>query len=223
MIKLNVIVNNSEIKDLAKIFKQRVNEELQKKKIEEFFHLNKSNIFNIYLDTKEGLDKYILNNTEAYRSGVPTWVTGFTTNEEAHLACASDCDIEELIKTGIHEIIHLISFKLTVKGDRIVLLEEGLAYYLASQMTAGRFEYLKEDFESSKIKRLKDLSNYSNDEFAKNKGYFYGFFLIKYIKTKYSSDKVLYYITSPEKFIEDIDTIELGFIKFMKSEFEKYK
>ena len=31
--------------------------------------------------------------------------------------------MDELVKTALHEIVHLLSYKIDVKGERIILLE----------------------------------------------------------------------------------------------------
>ena len=76
--------------------------------------------------------------------------SGFTNEECIHLVYPEKENINEVVKTALHEIVHLLSYKLSVEGKRTILLEEGLAYYLANQMTIGKFQKLKEDYVDKK-------------------------------------------------------------------------
>lgn len=222
MIQLNVISNKKDMEYITEVFKEKLIKTFKDKKIENFFDFKEDYNLNIFLDTKEGLDKYVLNHSESYKNEVPEWVSGFTNEECVYLVYPNENNLEEMIKTAIHEIIHLMSYNLKVIGRRIRLLEEGLAYYLANQMTIGRFKMLEEEYLSGNRKSLRDLIECPSEEFAKNNGYFYGFFLIKFIKNLYSNSKVIFYITNPKLFIRDLDEIQVNFDNFMMCEFNKY-
>ena len=222
MIKLNVISNASKYDYLVKDFKNKILDILEKKKIEELFKFDKITKLNIYIDTKEGLDKYVILHSESYKNIVPPWVTGFSNEECAYIAIKED-NINESITTGIHELIHLLSYHLDINGERLKLLEEGMAYYYANQMTTGRFSIIKEDFQTNKIKKFKDLVKMNSKEFANNNGYFYGFFLIKFLNNTYNKEKAIFYIKNSAEFLKDLDKIQLEFEKYMNLEFKKYK
>ena len=98
-----------------------------------------------------------------------------------------------------------------------------MAYYYANQMTTGRFSIIKEDFQTNKIKKFKDLVKMNSKEFANNNGYFYGFFLIKFLNNTYNKEKAIFYIKNSAEFLKDLDKIQLEFEKYMNLEFEKYK
>lgn len=221
MIKLNIISNKKENEKIVNLFIEKVKKIFKDKKIEDFFNFKKDYVLDIFLDSKEDLDCYILKNSTSYKEKVPHWVSGFTNEECIHLVYPENKNMDEFVKTALHEIVHLLSYKIDVKGERIILLEEGLAYYLANQMTTGRFKKLKEEYLTNK-KLLKELIKCSSEEFANNYGYFYGFFLIKFIKNYYSNSKILFYITNPKYFLNDIDMLQTKFDKFMISEFDKY-
>ena len=88
-------------------------------------------------------------------------------------------------------------------------------------LSTDELSKLKEEYLNNK-KLLKEFINYSYEEFANNYGYFYGFFLVKFIKNHYSNSKVLFYISNPNYFLNDIDTLQKDFDEFMISEFNKY-
>lgn len=222
MVKLNIISNKKNMEHITEVFEEKLIKTFKEKQIEDFFSLKEDHNLNIFLDTKEGLDNYILNNSESYKKEVPKWVSGFTNEECVYLVYPSESNLEEIIKTAIHEIVHLMSYNLKVNGNRIRLLEEGLAYYLANQMTVGRFTKIKEEYLSENKKSLSELIKYSSEDFAINNGYFYGFFLIKFLKNVYSKYKVISYITNPNNFIEDLEKLQVQFDDYMISEFNKY-
>jgi len=222
MIKLNIISNKKDTEYITEIFKDNLMKNFKDKKIEDFFNFKEDYILNIYLDTKEWLDCYVLNNSKSYKNEVPKWVSGFTNEECVYLVYPNESNFDEMIKTAIHEIVHLMSYNLKVNGKRIKLLEEGLAYYLANQMTVGRFKKLREEYLSENKKLLRELINYSSEEFASNNGYFYGFFFIKFLKNRYSNSKIISYITNPNFFLKDLEKLQVQFDEFMISEFGRY-
>lgn len=222
MIKLNVISNTSKYDYLVEEFKEKIIAKLEKKNIENLFDFKDEIELKMYIDTKEGIDKYILLNSESYKTNVPSWVTGFS-NEECVYVSIDENNINKSITTGIHELIHLLSYHLHINGKRIKLLEEGLAYYYANQMTVGQFSIIKEDFKTNNIKRFIDLIKMNSQDFATNNGYFYGFFLIKFLNNNYNKEKVIYYIKNSEKFLSDLDKMQIEFEEYMKLEFKKYQ
>lgn len=222
MIKLNVISNTSKYDYLKEEFKSKILDRFEKKKIEELFGFENNIELNMYIDTKDGLDKYVLLNSESYKNTVPLWVTGFSNEECVYVAMRED-NINESITTGIHELIHLLSYHLKINGKRLKLLEEGLAYYYANQMTSGRFSLIKEDFKTNKIKKFKDLVKMNSQEFANNNGYLYGFFLIKFLNKTYNKEKTIFYIKNSKEFLKDLNKIQVEFEKYMYLEFERYQ
>lgn len=221
MIKLNIISNIKDKENILNVFIEKLQETFKYRKIEDFFNFKEDYILDIFFNTKEELDCYILKNSTSYKEKVPHWVSGFTNEKCIHLVYPESKNIDEFVKTALHEIVHLLLYKIDIEGIRIILLEEGLAYYLANQMTTGRFKKLKDDY-LIRRKILKEFINCSSEEFANNNGYFYGFFLIKFIKNYYSNNKILFYITNPKSFLNDIDMLQEKFDKFMISEFDKY-
>lgn len=222
MIKLNIISKTNKYDYLIEELKSKILDRFEKKKIEEIFKFENDIELNMYIDTKEGLDQYVLLNSESYRNNVPSWVTGFSNEKCVYIAIDED-NISDSIKTCIHELIHLLSYNLKVKDARIRLLEEGLAYYYANQMTTGRFSIIKEDFKTNKIQKFKNLINMNSQEFANNNGYFYGFFLVKFLNNNYDNDKIIFYIKNSKEFLKDLDKIQIEFEKYMSLELEKYK
>lgn len=222
MIKLSVVPNTNKYNYLVEEIKSKILERFEKKKIEELFNFENDIELKLYIDTKEGLDKYVLMNSESYKDSVPSWVIGFSNEECVYIAIKED-DIKESITTGVHELVHLLSYHLKVNGKRIKLLEEGLAYYYANQMTIGRFSILKKEFMNNKIRKFDELIKMNSQEFAQNNGYFYGFFLIKFLNNNYSKEKAIYYIKNPSKFINELGKIQNEFEDYMKLEFKKYQ
>ena len=53
--------------------------------------------------------------------------SGFTNEECIHLVYPEKENINEVVKTALHEIVHLLSYKLSVEGKRTILIVECLS------------------------------------------------------------------------------------------------
>lgn len=222
MIKINFISNINNKNQIIDTIKNKINEKIYKIDVEKLFDINEDIELPLYIDSKEGLDKFVLHNSESYKTHVPKWLSGFSNEKCVYIAINED-NLDETIKTGVHELIHLISYHLKINGTRIKLLEEGLAYYYANQMTVGQFQILKNDFTKETIKTFKELIPMNSEDFAKNNGYYYGFFLVKFLNNIYGYDKIIFYIKNSNQFIEDLDILQKNFIDYMLNEFKKYE
>ena len=221
MIKLNIISNINKYNYLIDEFGSKILDKFEKVEIEKIFGLKNDIELNMYIDTKKGLDAFVQLNSQSYKDTVPLWLLGFSNEKCVYVAVKED-NINESITVSIHELIHLLSYHLNINGKRIRLLEEGLAYYYANQMTTGRFNILKEDFKLGKIKKFKDLVQMNSIEFANNNGYYYGFFLIKFLNNTYNKQRAIFYIQNSNDFLKNLNKLQIEFETYMNSEFKKY-
>lgn len=189
----------------------------QKKDITNYFQFSHKIILPIFLEEKKDLDQYILKISSSYKEKVPNWVIGFTNESCIHMMLPTQEHLEYDACIAIHELVHLLSYQLEVKGERIKLLEEGLATYIAGQMTQGQFDKIIEDYNRSHLLSIRDLLQLNSTNFGENKGYYYAFFFIKFLKNTYGKEKIKYYIVNPQKFYKDIDWLEKQFKDFLIS------
>ena len=84
-------------------------------------------------------------------------------------------------------------------------------------MTQGQFDKIIEDYNRSHLLSIKDLLQLNSTNFGENKGYYYAFFFIKFLKITYGKEKIKYYIVNPQKFYKDIDWLEKQFKDFLIS------
>ena len=67
-------------------------------------------------------------------------------------------------------------------------------------MTSGKFSKIIEDYNNNSLKTIQSLLNSNeNESFAKNNGYYYSFFFMKYLKNNYYKGKIVEYIIDNKK------------------------
>lgn len=179
---------------------------------------------NIYFLSKENLDNYILSLNNSYKNSVPKWVTGITTNDGVYLV-PNVHNILETITLILHESIHYLSKQIPINTDskRYNILEEALSTYISSQMTTGKFSKIVEDFNNNNLKSITYfLDNDDNDVFAKNNGYYYSFFFMKFLKNKYYKQKIFEYIIDNKKLFKDLPKLEKEFKEFLVEQINFY-
>ena len=179
---------------------------------------------NIYFLSKSNLDNYILSLNNSYKNSIPKWVTGITTNDGVYLV-PNVHNIPETITLILHESIHYLSKQIPINTDskRYNILEEALSTYISSQMTTGKFSKIVEDLNDNNLKTITYfLENDDNDIFAKNNGYYYSFFFMKFLKNKYYKQKIFEYIIDNQKLFSDLPKLEKEFKEFLIDQINFY-
>ena len=141
------------------------------------------------------------------------------------MVLSSNVDMKENAILALHEIIHFLSKQLKIESnnERYLLLEESLSTYICSQMTSGKFSKIIEDYNNNSLKTIQSLLNSNeNESFAKNNGYYYSFFFMKYLKNNYYKDKIVEYIIDNKKLFIDLPKLEKEFKEFIINQIEYY-
>lgn len=217
MNKLNFVNYNN------KDFIKKVKDYYIKQKVEEYFGKELDFVLDIYVYSKEKLDKVVLEKSDSYKEIVPLWLEGLTTTTEVNVVEPKFENEERYIKLIVHELVHLILYKLDNINVRDKILEEGLAFYIANQLNTGMFEKVVEDINNNNIKTVDYFLDMNSINFSENNGYAYGFLLIKFLKNKYGKNKIAEYIKDKQLFRNDIDKINSEFEEYLKEEVKKYQ
>ena len=98
-----------------------------------------------------------------------------------------------------------------------------MSTYISSQMTTGKFSKIVEDLNDNNLKTITYfLENDDNDIFAKNNGYYYSFFFMKFLKNKYYKQKIFEYIIDNQKLFSDLPKLEKEFKEFLIDQINFY-
>lgn len=217
MNKLNFVNYNN------KDFIEKVKDYYIKQKVEEYFGKELDFVLDIYVYSKDELNKVVLKKSNSYKEIVPLWLEGLTTTTEVNVIEPKVENEERYIKLIVHELVHLILYKLDNINVRDKILEEGLAFYIANQLNTGMFEKVVEDINNNKIKTVDYFLDMNSINFSENNGYAYGFLLIKFLKNKYGKNKIAEYIKDKQLFRNDMDKINSEFEEYLKEEVKKYQ
>ena len=181
--------NNKISENIIKEIEKAILNKCKEKDVYSYFN-NYPYVFNstinIYIMSKENLDNYIQSIENSFINGIPKWVTGITTNNGVYLVPDTN-NIYETITLVLHETIHYLSkqIKIHTNSKRYNILEEALSTYISSQMTTGKFSKIVEDYKNNKLRTISFfLENDDNEVYAKNNGYYYSFFFMKFLKNK---------------------------------------
>ena len=176
----------------------------------------------INIMTKEELDKFLLSIDKQFENNVvPEWIKGFSCELGVYLVLSGNEN--EDLNIALHESVHYYSMQLNAPEDRIHFLEEALTTYICSQMTTGKFSKIVEDKNNNSLRTIKSLiETNENDTFANNKGYYYSFFFMKFLKNKYYKSKIIEYITDNEKFFNDLEKLEKEYREFLLEQIDYY-
>lgn len=101
--------------------------------INQWFNV-KYNSLSLSLISKNNLNLIVKKKSVQYKNiDVPEWLVGFSDLKEVWVVIPTSATLEELYKVAIHELVHLISYKLDTSNKRIKLLDEGIAVFLSNQ------------------------------------------------------------------------------------------
>lgn len=226
--KIDIINQTENIESSIKLpsnFKNKLIALITKKDVPSYF-LGHEYVFDsvviINIMTKEQLDKFLLSLDKRFENNVvPKWIKGFSCELGVYLVLSENED--EDLNIALHETVHFYSMQLKAPVDRFHFLEEAITTYICSQMTTGKFSKVVEDKNNNSLRTIKSLiKTNENDTFANNKGYYYSFFFMKFLKNKYYKSKIIEYITDNEKFFNDLEKLEKEYREFLLEQIEYY-
>lgn len=122
---------------------------------------------------------------------------------------------DELCRVALHEVVHLVSFQLTGAGNRLKVLDEGIAVYLSNQYEGKIYTTWVNDYFRNELPKVSDFCTYSNVEFAKRKGYQHVHMIIEFLLEVYGKERFLEWLINAEKFINQIQEIDEKFNQYI--------
>ncbi len=171
--------------------------------------------------SKENLDIIVKNISEQYKNTeIPKWLVGFSSSEEVWIIIPNDETIEELYKVALHELTHLISYRLDMTNRRLKLLDEGLAVYLAKQYEDKIYSIWVDAYLNSKLPQLKDFCTYDGIEFSRKNGYMFSYLIIDFLIKEYGKETFLNWLQNPQNFMDRIDEINELYNKYITEKIE---
>lgn len=188
----------------------------QFKNIEEFFNVESTSL-QLTLYSKTEFNEFVANATSQYgnKDNIPDWLVGFSINQGVHIVIPTQDKLDYMTKVAIHELVHLLSYKIEHKQKRVKLLDEGIACFLANQMSEKRFETIIQDYKQNSLNKIQDFCIYNGNEFAKLNGYAYSYIIMEFLNMKFGKGKILYWLQYPEDFLKFVLTIEADFRKYL--------
>jgi hypothetical protein len=204
----NIRIDCSEMikPEIYEIFCQNFQSEFDM--INEFFNIT-YDVLNIHLVTKERLNSVVKEKSLEYREiDIPTWLVGFSTGEEVFVTVPNENTLNELYKVALHEITHLISYKLDTTLKRLKILDEGIAVYLSNQYEGKTLTPWVNSYLKGSLPKVSDFCTYSSIEFANKKGYHYAYFIIEFLIITYGKATFLEWLQNPDRFTNNIKEID---------------
>lgn len=175
------------------------------------------------LYSKTDFDEFVANTTSQYgtKDNIPNWLVGFSINKGIHIVIPTADRLEYMAKVAIHELVHLLSYKIEHKEKRVKLLDEGIACFLANQMSEKRFKTIIQDYNQNNLHKIEDFCIYNGNEFGKLNGYAYSYVIMEFLNLKFGKEKILYWLKYPEEFIKVVPTIETNFRGYLINKITK--
>ena len=184
--------------------------------IKDFFNVE-YDFLELTLHSKSDFDEFVANTTSQYgtKANIPSWLVGFTINQGVHIVIPTIDRLEYMTKVAIHELVHLLSYKIGHKEKRVKLLDEGIACFLSHQMSEKRFETIIQDYNQDSLHKIEDFCIHNGNEFAKLNGYAYSYVIMEFLNLKFGKEKILYWLKYPDKFLKIVPTIEEDFREYL--------
>lgn len=188
------------------------------------------NYFNVEYDSleltlysKTDFDEFVANTTSQYgaKGNIPSWLVGFSINQGVHIVIPTADRLEYMTKVAIHELVHLLSYKIEHKEKRVKLLDEGIACFLSHQMSEKRFETIIQDYKQDNLHKIEDFCIYNGNEFGKLNGYAYSYVIMEFLNLQFGKEKILYWLQYPEEFLKIVPTIENDFREYLINKINK--
>ena len=137
--------------------------------IKDWFNVQYSSL-SLTLVSKSELNKIAKEKSESYKNAdVPDWLVGFSNFEQIWIVTPTLETLEEMIKVALHELIHLISYKLDTSNRRIKLLDEGIAVFLSNQNKGRIYTPWVNAYLHSNLPEVSDFCSYDSKEFAQKR------------------------------------------------------
>lgn len=218
--KLIINYKEHENTDILKEFIDRIVYHFED--IKDYFNVEYDSL-ELTLYSKIDFDEFVANITSQYgaKENIPSWLVGFSINQGVHIVIPTTDRLEYMTKVAIHEIVHLLSYKIEHKEKRVKLLDEGIACFLANQMSEKRFETIIQDYTKDNLHKIEDFCIYNGNEFGKLNGYAYSYVIMEFLNLQFGKEKILYWLQYPEEFLKIVPTIETGFRKYLIDKINK--
>lgn len=184
--------------------------------VEDYFKVD-FNLAEVTLHSKENFDEFVASTTSQFgnKDNIPSWLVGFSVNEGVHIVIPTRDKIDYMVKVTIHELVHFLAYKIPHKEKRVKLLDEGIACFLAGQMSDKRLESIKQDYFNNTLHKISDFCIYNGNEFGKLNGYAYSYFIMEFLNMQFGKEKILHWLKYPEEFLNIVPSIENGFRQFL--------
>ena len=122
------------------------------------------------LVSKHEMDLIVKEKSLQYKNmDVPDWLDGFSNFEEAWVVIPKVENFNETCKVALHELTHLVSYKLDTSQKRIKLLDEGIAVFLSNQYEGKRYTPWVNAYLKNELPKVSDFCTYDGIEFSKRR------------------------------------------------------
>ena len=122
------------------------------------------------LVSKNEMDLIVKEKSLQYRNkDIPSWLDGFSNFEEAWVVIPKAENFDETCKVALHELTHLVSYKLSTSQKRIKLLDEGIAIFLSNQYEGKRYTPWVNAYLKNELPKVSDFCTYDGIEFSKKR------------------------------------------------------
>ena len=163
LIKCNEQINNK----IFDLFCEKVIKEFYD--IDNWFSIN-YDILHLNLVSKDELNLIVKEKSLQYKKiDVPNWLVGFSNFEEVWAVIPTIETLEELYKVALHEITHLISYKLDTSNKRLKLLDEGIAIFLSKQYIGKIYTPWVNAYLKNELPKVSDFCTYDSIEFSQKR------------------------------------------------------
>lgn len=220
--KLIINYNNYENTDLINTFINKIVTHFEN--IKDYFEVEYDSL-ELTLYSKIDFDEFVANTTSQFGSkgNIPNWLVGFSVEQGVHIVIPTPDKLDYMTKVAIHELVHLLSYKIQHKEKRVKLLDEGIACFLANQMSEKKFETIIQDYRQNTLHKIVDFCIYNGNEFGKLNGYAYSYVIMEFLNLQFGKEKIIYWLKYPEEFIKIVPTIEVDFRKYLADRINKWQ
>lgn len=165
--KLTISCNENIDNELFAIFCNKLTKDFNE--IKDWFEVQYDTL-PLTLVSKSELNKIAKEKSESYKNiDIPDWLVGFSNSEQVWVVVPTLENLEEMSKVALHELVHLMSYKLDTSNRRIKLLEEGIAVFLSSQNKGRIYTPWVNSYLHDKLPKVSDFCTYDGIEFAQKR------------------------------------------------------
>jgi len=190
--------------------------------IENYFDVE-YDFLKLNLYSKTNFNKFVAQTTNQYgdEKSIPEWLVGFSVNGSVNIVIPCIGKLEYMTKVAIHELVHLLSYKIQHKEKRVKLLDEGIACFLSNQMSEKRFLTIVDDYKQNSLHKIEDFCIYNGNEFGKRNGYAYSYMIMEFLNIQFGKEKIIYWLKYPEDFLKIVPTLETDFRQYLIDKINK--